>query len=384
MILVRPIHTTRVLLITFLLFAKSVFAQEIIKVNTVETAAGVSVTAKNITLSSVVLRFTTSGRNIDSACLQTCIVDIAAKQEIVIDKISALNSKKNWQYSTQYISHLGARVAHYDTEYMYWPAFKHGEKYYLSQGFNGNFSHQGINAIDFSLPESTPVHAARSGQVVWVEEAFKAGGLSAHFKNKANYISIAHSDGTQATYAHLKYKGSLVNPGDRVAKGQHIGFSGKTGYGKGPHLHFEVTRITPQGEYESLPFKIRSRHGLSEYPKVGFYYAIDSTKPFVNEVYADEIDFNPYFDQDQAVTVKSVKDRQLKIDDYVLIYIQNGKPRAIKVEINVNLFGYESLRTIPAELVIKPGTEKLIAVVYQTPGAQSSKFTYSYKYHEIR
>ena len=373
-----------ILFIACIVLVKASFAQEVVEVMTTETDAGVSISAQNITYSPIVLRFTTSGRNINSSCLKTCLIDIGARQKVVVDRISAKNSKRNWQYSTKYISHLGSRVAHYDAEYVYWPAFKHGEKYYLSQGFNGDFSHQGINAIDFSLPESTPVHAARSGQVVWVEQGFKGGGLSAHYKNKANYISIAHSDGTQATYAHLKYKGSIVKPGQHVIKGQHIGFSGKTGYGKGPHLHFELTRITPQGEYESLPFKIRSRHGLSEYPKIGYYYAVDSTKSAVNELYADEIDYSPYFDEVQVISAKTVKDRQLKIDDHVLIYIQNGKSAAINVELNVTLFGYESVRTIPAQLVINSGTEKLIAVVYPAPGAQSSKFSYSYKYSEVR
>ena len=370
-------------LIVFLLPLRAALAQDVLKINRLETDAGVSITAKNLIPAPAVLRFTTTGRNIKSNCLQTCVIDVAPGEQIVVDQISPVSINKNWQYKTQYISHIGTRIADYDADYMYWPAFEHGKKFYLSQGFNGNFSHQGINAIDFSLPKGTPVHAARSGLVIWVEQKFKGGGLSETFKDKANYISIQHDDGTQATYAHLQHNGSVVKPGNYVVKGQHIGFSGQTGFGRGPHLHFEVARITPQGMYESLPFKIRSRHGRSEFPESGFYYAVNTTKPAIKEVYADEIDFSGYFEKDPVVDIKKVKDRQLKIDDHVLIYIQNGKAKAIDVELNIKLSGYVSLRTIPANIVVNPGTEKLIAVVHPKPGVQSSRFTYSYKYREL-
>ena len=379
----KTIRNACVLLFALLPIAKTAFAQEIVKINTTESDSGVSITAKNSSPSPAVLRFTSTGQNIESSCLHGCILDIASNQEITIDQINPVNSKTSWQYGIEYSSQLGKIVTHHDWDYVYWPAFKHGEKYYLSQGFNGSFSHQGINAIDFSMPEGSPVHAARGGQVLWVEQSFKTGGFKAIFKNKANYISIQHADGTQATYAHLMFNGALVKPGDHVVKGSHIGFSGKTGYAKGPHLHFEVSRITPAGELESLPFKIRSRHGVSAYPKIGYYYAIDDTKPSVKEVYADEIDFDRYFNSDRSVSVTTVKDRQYTLDDHLLIYIQNGKLKSIEVELTISLQGYEIVRAIPAKLHIKPGTEKLIAVIRPSAGAQSPGVSYSYKYREL-
>ena len=55
-----------------------------------------------------------------------------------------------------------------------------------------------------------------------------------------DHIIIKHSDGGEAMYWHLKKDGVLVNVGDTVKQGQHIGYSGNTGYTAFPHLHFQV------------------------------------------------------------------------------------------------------------------------------------------------
>ena len=53
------------------------------------------------------------------------------------------------------------------------------------------------------------------------------------------YTKINHKLGFSTLYAHLRSR-PLVNPGDKVKKGQLIGYMGSTGISTGTHLHYEI------------------------------------------------------------------------------------------------------------------------------------------------
>lgn len=55
-----------------------------------------------------------------------------------------------------------------------------------------------------------------------------------------NYVKIKHDNGYYTLYAHMAYNTVTVRTGDRVSKGQVLGYMGNTGYSFGGHLHFEV------------------------------------------------------------------------------------------------------------------------------------------------
>ncbi len=95
-------------------------------------------------------------------------------------------------------------------------------------------------AIDFCVPENTPILAAREGIVIEVVQEFKQGGWKKELKNKANYINILHDDGFITRYIHLTHMGARVSVGDQVKIKQIIGYAGMTGFTNGPHLHFEL------------------------------------------------------------------------------------------------------------------------------------------------
>lgn len=96
------------------------------------------------------------------------------------------------------------------------------------------------NSIDFIAPEGRPIYAALSGKVTYVKQDSRVGGPYKRLWFKGNRIEIVHKNGEHTAYEHLMYKGSKVEVGQRVRKGQIIGYSGNTGYSHRPHLHFEV------------------------------------------------------------------------------------------------------------------------------------------------
>ena len=83
--------------------------------------------------------------------------------------------------------------------------------------------------IDLAGPMGTPVYATADGVVDRSE--WNNGGYG-------NLIELTHGQGIQTRYGHLSQR--LVQPGQRVHRGQLIGLMGSTGRSTGSHLHYEV------------------------------------------------------------------------------------------------------------------------------------------------
>ncbi|WP_369880820.1 M23 family metallopeptidase [Erythrobacter sp. KY5] len=84
------------------------------------------------------------------------------------------------------------------------------------------------NGVDLAAPTGTPIYATADG-IVGRADWFSSYGL---------YISIDHGADLETRYAHMSRL--AVAAGDRVRKGDVIGYVGSTGRSTGPHLHYEV------------------------------------------------------------------------------------------------------------------------------------------------
>lgn len=151
------------------------------------------------------------------------------------------NKKKGWKIDKipNYYTLIGdATLKTYDSDYIYDLPFQKGKSFKVYQGYNGTFSHQNENSLDFVMPEGTEITAARDGKVIEAVQTNNTGCPTIDCANLANYVSILHSDGSIAQYYHLKQNGIKVNIGDIIKKGDVIALSGNTGWTNGPHLHF--------------------------------------------------------------------------------------------------------------------------------------------------
>lgn len=103
----------------------------------------------------------------------------------------------------------------------------------ISSGYGGRTAPIGSGydwhpGIDIAVDFGAPVYASGAGVV---EMAGWNGGYG-------RYVRIDHGNGYASAYGHMS--GLAVSAGQRVAKGEIIGFAGSTGYSTGPHVHFEV------------------------------------------------------------------------------------------------------------------------------------------------
>ena len=180
----------------------------------------------------------------------------------------------NDRYSFDFAWTIGRQNAHHDDSVIYRLPYEPGTAYRVLQGFGSRFSHTGHEryAVDFAMDVGTPVHAARDGLVARVVEHNDKGCWEDGCGKFANFIVVLHDDGTTGEYYHLQQSGSLVEEGERVEAGQHIGYSGNTGHSTMPHLHFAVYRASSWGSTKSLPVKFAARRGIIDGPRRGVRY----------------------------------------------------------------------------------------------------------------
>lgn len=83
--------------------------------------------------------------------------------------------------------------------------------------------------LDFAAPQGTPIYATADGVVT--ESGFSDGGYG-------NHVVVNHGYGYETLYGHMvRIK---ARNGQRVKRGEVVGYVGNTGKSTGPHCHYEV------------------------------------------------------------------------------------------------------------------------------------------------
>jgi len=124
-------------------------------------------------------------------------------------------------------------------------------------------THKFHSGIDFTAPIGTPIYATGNGTVTTAESG---SGYGLH-------VVINHGFGYQSLYGHMsKIK---VRAGQKIKRGELIGYVGSSGISTAPHVHYEIVKngnkINPinyffndlsEAEYQAIR-DLASREGQS-------------------------------------------------------------------------------------------------------------------------
>ena len=146
--------------------------------------------------------------------------------------------------------------------------------------------------LESGLCEITQDYREGHGGIDLVREGYRLDNITAHSDgtvvqviknvnvntpneptNPGNMVKIDHGNGFQTRYLHLAYGTVNVNAGDKVSRGQILGYMGNTGNAFGAHLHFEV--LKDDNRIDPTPYLDR------DFPRsnnVNVYYRVRTIK----------------------------------------------------------------------------------------------------------
>jgi murein DD-endopeptidase MepM/ murein hydrolase activator NlpD len=98
--------------------------------------------------------------------------------------------------------------------------------------------------LDIGAPYGAPIHAATDGVVA----------MAGRNRGYGNFVKLNHAGGLATGYGHMSR--IAVRGGQRVRKGQVIGYIGSTGLSTGPHLHYELYKNGAAINPKSVSFSV--------------------------------------------------------------------------------------------------------------------------------
>lgn len=129
---------------------------------------------------------------------------------------------------------------------------------------------------DIGVPKGTAIYAVDSGIVTQVDDKCFDGDIDCGL-GLGNHISIDHQNDIYTNYGHLSKV--IVKKGQKVKRGQVIGYSGNSGNSTGTHLHFEIRKggWLSNVHFDPMPYL----KGQKELPKSYSMYVAKRTPKFI-------------------------------------------------------------------------------------------------------
>ncbi len=164
-----------------------------------------------------------------------------------------------------------------------------GRTYQVLQTWRGTRSHVKwfTWAVDFSFNFGDLVLSVGDGTVVGVRTSIPdgkpastlSGDSSIGSSGVGNFITVAH-DTFNITYCHFQQNGILFNNGDKIYKGNVIGYIGNTGVRTQTHLHVHVGTSLHTGA-AGIPYA----DGWHDPSAAAYFSSIGQDAPTLSEFY---------------------------------------------------------------------------------------------------
>lgn len=249
------------LFLILFLSGSSAFSQLKLTIYNEKIATGYTIFADNDEYCPVSTKIDFELKNLSSSTGSSNTFLVPARtKKYVLTTLTIIDQNAGYGFKNKSNSNYGNTNLKDYADYSYSLPFGIGKPFKVDQGYNGSFSHQNENALDFTMPVGTEIFAARAGVVIKVVQVFNQSCPERRCTEYNNYIILYHQDGTFSRYDHLKQNGALVKEGDSVNENQLIGYSGNVGFSNGPHLHF-MAYIQHLMDVESIKTKFKINDG---------------------------------------------------------------------------------------------------------------------------
>ncbi len=165
-------------------------------------------------------------RSVSGEVLDRAADNLVILRDIVLKRSGTLDDVDT--YVGTYIEQVEAKIEQVEARPSIWPARGRITSGFGTRNIPYDDGYQFHTGIDIAGSFGSSIRATAGGVVVY----------SGYRGSLGNLLIIDHGYGYETYYAHLN--GFAVTHGEKVERGQTIGYMGKTGRTTGTHLHYEV------------------------------------------------------------------------------------------------------------------------------------------------